>query len=301
MWRRDFQFPPYVYNRGGLEKFLSLQKSSKKLKTVQDKLVTNNYMVRREKAILRGQWEDRISLVPLSPEPHPSIFRSPEKLIFMSATINELDITDLGISDNRKILKLELPSVIPSSRRPVIPLGVAGVSYSSLRTVAPVLVNYIKEIAEFHGAVKGFVHATYSTAAELRRYLSDDPRYIFHTSTDSKRRFDEWLESEDKIFIASGFEEGIDLKGDEFSWQILTRIPWPSLADPAIRKKVEVLGDSWYYWQTLKAVIQAYGRICRDVNDYGVTYVLDSNWDKLIRESGKYNFLPKFFEEAITD
>lgn len=299
LWRRDFQYPPYIYDRKSLEQFLKFTKQTKKVQTIIQKLLTNNYMIKREKGLLRGKWEDRISLIPLFPDPHAALFRSPDKLVFMSATINELDVFDLGISKEAKILKLELPSIIPPARRPVIPLDIGNINYGNLKQMAPRIVEYIKDIANFHTGKKGLVHATYSTAAAIRPLLYDDPRFILHTADDSKRQFELWQESADKIFIASGYEEGIDLLGDEYEWQILTRIPWPSLADPAISKKSSIAGQAWYIWQALKATIQATGRICRDPTDYGVTYILDSNWDRLIKEGTKHRLIPDFFSDIL--
>ena len=301
LWRRDAQFPPYVSDRPTFEEFLTFSNQTKKVKTIRDKLLTNDYMIKREKALLRGNFEDRIALIPLFPDIHNSLFRSPEKLIFMSATINELDIYDLGISKEKRITKFELPSIIPKENRPLIPLNIVKVSINNMNYAATALANSINELANFHRGQKGLVHATYATAAALRPLLGSDSRYLFHTadSIERKAKFDIWRQSEDKIYIASGYEEGIDLKGDEYEWQAITRIPWPSLGDPAIRKKVEITGQHWYIWQALKPTIQATGRICRGADDYGVTYILDSNWDRLISEADKYNLIPDFFKEIL--
>jgi Rad3-related DNA helicase len=124
---------------------------------------------------------------------------------------------------------------------------------------------------------------------------------MFHSKSDAKEVLNKWMTSpasEGKVFIASGFEEGIDLKGSEYEWQAIARVPWPSLADPAVRKKTD-RNERWYIWKTLQKIIQAYGRICRAADDYGVTYVLDEQFEKLIAEAKRFDLIPKYFEEVL--
>jgi len=53
----------------------------------------------------------------------------------------------------------------------------------------------------------------------------------------------------------------------------------------------------WYAMQTASSVIQACGRIVRDMSDHGVTYILDSDFNFLFDRYG-YMF-PKWFQSAM--
>ena len=121
---------------------------------------------------------------------------------------------------------------------------------------------------------------------------------MWHTDIDSKTQLAAWMETGDKILMAAGMGEGLDLKGPEFAWQIIAKIAWPSLPDVAIRKKAEG-SQSWYTWQALKALLQAYGRICRGPTDIGVTYILDSSMERLTAQARKYGLLPKYFLDVL--
>jgi hypothetical protein len=137
---------------------------------------------------------------------------------------------------------------------------------------------------------KGLIHITYNLAEKLSMYL-DNSRLIWHTKEDKMRKYKEFRETtEPKVMIASGLYEGIDLAGDDYKWQVITKIPFPSLAEPAIKFKAEK-DPVWYHWETLKVLIQACGRICRGPTDSGTTYIIDSSWRNLYDRSKKAGLL----------
>lgn len=295
-WRRDIGFPLTTYSRRDFEQFLKGRRDIAASGKLLDKLLTDDYMVKREKAALRGKYEDRIRLIPMSPALHPSISGA-SQIILLSATIHALDLKDLGIGDDKRIVKLELPSAIPAENRPLERAYVGALNQGNISSMAPLLASRIRQISEFHDGQKGLVHTTYQLAELLRPHLIGT-RYLFHTQYDSKDRLAEWLASPDKVFIAAGMDEGLDLLGDEFEWQIITKVQYPSLGDSAIAKKAKE-SEAWYTWSALRKVIQAYGRICRSETDFGVTYILDRSFDRLIENAIRYGLIPKFFREVL--
>jgi Rad3-related DNA helicase len=130
------------------------------------------------------------------------------------------------------------------------------------------------------------IHATYEQARLLETHLTG-PRYLYHTSGDKAAIYRQYRESDPglgKVLVASGMYEGIDLAGDLGEWQCITKVPWPSLGNPAIRYLAEQDPD-WFNWETLRTVIQACGRVCRTPTDYGVTYILDGTFYRLAEDS----------------
>lgn len=147
-----------------------------------------------------------------------------------------------------------------------------------------------------HNREKGLVHATYKQADIMRKHLKSN-RFIFHTPENKKEKYKEFLESSPslgKILVASGMYEGLDLPEDLGRWQVIAKIPWPSLGDPSVAYKAKE-DEEWYEWQTLKDVIQACGRICRTPQDWGVSYILDGSFARL----EKSVLVPKWFREAF--
>jgi Rad3-related DNA helicase len=90
--------------------------------------------------------------------------------------------------------------------------------------------------------------------------------------------------------------EGIDLAYDSGRWQIISKVPWPSLADPAIKYLCK-LDNEWYAWETVKTLLQGCGRICRTPDDFGATYIFDSTFNRLYNENP--NFFPLWFRNSV--
>jgi Rad3-related DNA helicase len=143
---------------------------------------------------------------------------------------------------------------------------------------------------------KGLVHCTYAVAELLRGMLSDNPRYIFHDKFNKNEQLRRFNNSRDGIFIASGLYEGLDLAYDAGRWQVITQVPFPSLDDLAVAERLAQDPD-WYRWQCAKSLLQACGRISRCPDDWGVTFVLDKQFDKFFKNN--QDILPKWFMEAV--
>ena len=90
--------------------------------------------------------------------------------------------------------------------------------------------------------------------------------------------------------------EGIDLPYDAGRWQILAKVPYPSLADPAI-KYMASIDEEYYAWETIKTVLQACGRICRTPEDYGVTYIFDKSFERLYNQNNE--LWPLWFQNSV--
>ena len=140
------------------------------------------------------------------------------------------------------------------------------------------------------------MHATYGMAAQLRTYVQSvagtplgsylASRLVYHDRSDKQLRYQEWRASSPsagKVLVASGMYEGVDLAGDAARWQVLTKVPWPSLGDVAIKYQAEQ-DPEWYAWAAAKLVVQACGRVCRGPEDYGVTYILDRSVHRILEE-----------------
>ena len=114
------------------------------------------------------------------------------------------------------------------------------------------------------------------------------------TREDTIKRF----ESSHKpiILVGAGLKDGVDFKGDKCRYQIMFKMPYPSLAGKQVNIRMHY-DKSWYAYQTIMPLMQAYGRGIRDNEDHCVMYVLDSDFDKLLQQH-KYLF-NEYFLEAI--
>lgn len=318
IWKHDYKYPDGFSYEGLKEWILKLPQNKQKHKKIQLLKQAVSYKVPTHiaqfttekfngKGTRRGFPEERecIKLMPVDISDAPPLLwpgekQGVQKVLLLSATIGPKDIEQLGIG-GRKLLYVDCKHPIPPPNRPILPLDVASVNYNSLRNgVALELANEIEKIAEYHTGEKGVIHATYQLATEFRAHLSSD-RFLFHTRQNKADVYSQFRESDPakgKILIACGMYEGIDLPEDLGRWQVIAKIPWMSLANPAIQHLVD-LDPQWFLWETLKTTIQAAGRICRTPTDYGITYILDSSFRRLM-ENGR-TMVPDWFMDAIQE
>ena len=76
------------------------------------------------------------------------------------------------------------------------------------------------------------------------------------------------------LFATYSYFEGVDLKGDSLTQVILAKLPFgvPNHPQQEILSKI----DGFYEWEAYVRLMQAYGRIMRTKNDYGIFCILDN-------------------------
>ena len=313
LWRHDYLYPSSAYRPAELlawaEKLPPKKKKTVKVEKLLDTLRSRHpqYSVSRAvrefngKGTKRGEPEERdcIVLTPLEVgEQARRLWPSDvKKVILLSATIGRKDIETLGLAGKR-VAYLHSPSPIPPDRRPFVVDDIISVNRSNMERAVDVIADYINSrLLEQHRGERGLVHATYQMSDMLRSKLVDK-RFIFHTRENKKEMYQRYIDSKDGILVACGMYEGVDLPDDLGRWQVITKIPWSSLGDPAIAALAE-RDSEWYLWETAKTVIQAGGRVSRHENDYGVTYCLDSSFMRLYNEG--QHLLPRWFLDCLVD
>lgn len=314
LWRHDYHWPDSISTREELYRWAKGQlsitenKENKVLGMIVDQCEspTPTYVFERSREwwykTKEPQLRDLITMKPLDVSGGPSYFWGShvQKLVLMSATINRKDIEAMGLN-NRRVKYLECGSPIPKRNRPVVIDPVMTIAKTNLHVASEKIVDQIllKYIPKHRGQ-KGIIHATYEMAELIKKKVpaKDLDLFIFHDKNNKASQFKKFLQSSSdsgKILVASGMYEGIDLPGDLGRWQIIAKVPWPSLGDKAILYKATT-DPQWYAWQTLKDLIQASGRVCRGPEDYGITYILDGSFKKLYGDSVD---IPHWFDEAL--
>jgi Rad3-related DNA helicase len=228
-----------------------------------------------------------------------------KKLILMSATISPVDIEALGLS-RRRVRYYECRSPIAPANRPIVFNPITSVNRSSMTTAIPRLMDdIINGIMPNYIGESGVIHCTYQMSALINDELNNNHRYesvrglfMFHDRTNAKRIYDAWRmpHNRGRVLVACGMYEGLDIVQDLGRWQVIAKVPWPSLADPVVKHRADRNQD-WYAWETLKRLIQACGRICRTPTDWGVTYILDSSFYRVYNNNR--NLIPQWWIEAL--
>ena len=301
IWRYQYGWPTSIQSIGDVLAWIeACANPDKKLKKLHAELLTLNLAahIQRCSEMWRGKEErELLKLTPLDVRDEPPILWPPHKvrkIVLMSATIGRPDLECMGLSKKR-VAYIECPSPIPTENRPIIYHPIGNMSYKHQDNSIPVMAKYIKYLLEEYPD-KGLIHCPYSVANKLHPYLVDEERLIWHGREDKQAALGEFLDSEDSVLIASGLYEGIDLSYEEGRWQLITKIPYPSLADPAIRAKMNI-DHSWYAWQAIRTILQASGRICRTESDYGRTIIADSMFEQLYKRNS--DLFPDWWLDAL--
>lgn len=305
IWHHEYHYPSWVKDYRTLYRWVceELERPERtgsitKLVALKMELESNKVKFIFTRGEARWHKEDRDCILasPVDISEEPPIFWPPKvkKIFLLSATINSRDIKALGLS-NRKVYYVNSPSMIPKEQRPCIVEPSLNMSYAHQEKNLPLLAEKLHRLLETNPA-KGVIHAPYALARKLQSIL-DHPRLIYHSTLDKMDRFREFQQSPGTVLVASGLYEGISLDEDLARWQVITKVPWPSLAEPAMEYQAKE--DSEYYANaTIKDIVQTYGRVCRGPKDYGETFIYDSSFVRLFKQY--FYLFPLWFRESVT-
>jgi len=305
LWKHDYEFPSWVRTYATLHKWVTThpmleQRPKLKLLAAELEGLKRKFLIVREMQPYRGEERECLSLKPLDiSNAKPILWPEAKvrKLVFLSATMNWQDLKELGLQKRRTHV-IDLPSPIPAERRPVVLESVGNMSFKYQEETLPKIAAYIQECLETRKG-KGIIHAPYAVAAKLQGLLSH-PRLMSHDRDNKTEMYQAFRAAEgEAVFLASGLYEGIDLAGSDYQWQLVTKVPYPSLAEPVISYRAETDSD-WYLWESLKVVLQACGRICRGADDYGETLLLDSSFGRLIEQARGRGMLPQWWLDSYS-
>lgn len=216
--------------------------------------------------------------------------------LFMTGTLGNHDkfCEWIGI-DPKETYYLYVKSPFPVANRPIIKSYVG--SMSNNRWNNPRNIVKINEIIQKHKNQKGVIHTSSNQQAWfIKKSLNSNKVWVAQGETreDTIRRFEN--SNKPIILVGAGLKDGVDFKGDKCRFQIIFKIPYPSLAGKQVNIRMHY-DESWYNYQTIMPLMQAYGRGIRDMDDYCDCYILDNDFEKLLR---KYKFLfNEYFLEAI--
>lgn len=310
LWRKDYAYPSNVTNYQQLLDWVTKHHrlaTDKKLQILKDELENGRqrYLVEKGFDLYRNEEQECLKMLPLdisNAKPYLWPRNKVQKIIMMSATFSEVDLETLGLT-GRRVIMINTDSPIPVENRPVIYKPIVNSSHAFQDTAVVRLAQWLKEMAVIKQGTKGFVHCTYGMAAKLQQQVRCDSRFVFHDNQNKLSRYHEWRASPPEhglIFIGCGLEEGIDLKGPDYGWQVIAKAQYASLAEPAVRYQAENKPKE-YVWDALRKCAQSCGRICRAVDDYGETYLVDSTFKKLFTQSKSYGMVPLWLDEQIVN
>lgn len=226
------------------------------------------------------------------------LFPYGERVLMMSATILDKRIfcESVGIPIDQ-VAYIEQPSNFPSEHRPIIKRYVGLMTYKNINNTLPALVEEIERILAKYPDRKGIIQTHSEKIAQYIQANIFNPRLTFNKDFRTPL---EMLEEHEKkhgsFIVASGLREGLDLRGELSKIQIFCKVPYPSLGDKRVKRRME-LDHEWYGYQTALMFVQALGRSVRSKHERAVTFMLDSGFGYFYKRYKQ--FIPKYVKDAI--
>jgi Rad3-related DNA helicase len=196
-----------------------------------------------------------------------------------------------------------LTSDFPVEHRPIIIFGVGSMSKRNQESTLPALLLAVEKVVGKHADSRGIIHGhSYDLCDKIFQRLSGTVhagRLIFPRKADEREAACELHASmPGGVLITPSMTEGFDFKDDMARWQIIPKVPYPSLGDRQVKAKADQ-DPEWYSCETVKAIVQTCGRVVRSTEDHAVTYILDDDFWTLMRKAD-YMF-PQWFVDAVKD
>jgi ATP-dependent DNA helicase DinG len=220
-------------------------------------------------------------------------------VVLMSGTILDPNLfCELNGIDINDVSYIKLNMNFPVSNRPIYYMPIGKMSYTNKEKCWQDMKPYIEKILKKYEGKKGIFHCgNFEIQDWMIRDFGKNKRFIFATSENRQESIDKHMNSpDDTILVSPSMAQGIDLKDDLGRFQVILKMPYPSLASKVNKTRFEN-NPKWYSWATILDLVQSYGRIIRSDMDYGDTIILDECFSDIMRNSS--NLLPKYFTDAV--
>lgn len=220
-----------------------------------------------------------------------SFFDCAKHVILMSATIIDAPnfARRLGINDYEYI---EVANTFDSKKSPIYcKVAKYNLNYNNIDNNLPKVITQIEKICNHYNDKKGIIHTHSFKITELiQKKLKNNKRFLYREPGVNNEKLIELHENNSKptVVVSPSLTFGTDLKDDLGRFQIIVKLPYPSLASKKIKTLFE-RDKAWYANKMLNALVQACGRCTRHKDDYSDTFILDGqilqvlkmNWTKL--------------------
>ena len=217
------------------------------------------------------------------------------KRMYMSATIGEAK-TFAKNNSFTSYKAIKLPIVFDYTNSPIFYVPDYKMSFKEKDTSFPRVIEMIEGILKMYSGKRGIIQTgSYSFAKQLFEKIK--PEYkkrllLYEDSAGKQDNLETFKFSTDKVLVGPSLIEGLSLNDDLCRFQIIMKIPYPSLADKFIAAKQQ-FNPPWYSETASISMLQGVGRGVRNESDWCVTFILDGCFANLLNMTG-YMFPPEF-------
>lgn len=278
------------YIQGEVSRLNNLRLIIDQIDTVLDNWVNCKYIVVKD--------NDNITITPLYIDTlAEQLFSYANKVVFLSSTVYDANcfVKTLGI---KKFEYIEHPGVFDSDKSPIYAPSVVSLNHNNLDQTLPIVIKQIQEICELYPDSKGLIHTHTNaiTQAIQRKIKSNRLLYKTDNFTNDHLLYEHKSSSKPTVIVSPSLAFGTDLPDDLCRFQIIVKLPYPSLGN----KRVNILAkdsSDWYQSKMFTKLIQMCGRGTRNEFDYCDTFILDGNFIRVSTDN--WNKLPLFFKDRL--
>ena len=158
--------------------------------------------------------------------------------------------------------------------------------------------NDLELIFNQHKNQKGVVHtSSFENANIIREKFQENYNIITYDSINRLAIIDYFVhEEKPSILVGPSLTEGLNLYDDLCRFQVIFKLPFPSLADNWQKILFEKFPEI-YHNSTLTTILQSLGRGIRHEADWCTTYIIDGTFSYFSKSNRE--FIPDFIYERI--
>ena len=205
----------------------------------------------------------------------------------MSATIGSPE----SYAKNHAISNYEyisIPSTFKFENSPIFYVPDYKMSYKEKEYSFPKVVDLISATVKMYAGKRGIIQTgSYKFAQDLYERVPSDVRrrmVLYNGSAEKNQSIEFFKNCKDKILVGPSLIEGLNFSDDLCRFQIIMKIPYPSLADKFVSRKKDI-SPKWYSDETAISILQGVGRGIRHENDWCVTFIFDGCFHYLAQSS----------------
>jgi Rad3-related DNA helicase len=223
-----------------------------------------------------------------------------EYILMMSATICGVQqfAKEIGLSDFKYLYS---NSIIPAKNRPVYKHLIGHINFKNKDELLPKFVTYMDKLIDditknWELPQNGIIHTISKANATFIYENSKYKKNMIIPTKDQLLNLESLYKNENKILVAYNMLEGVDLRDEMSRFQIFPKLPYGNLGDAWIESKMK-WDEFWYARDCIIKLVQGSGRSIRSEEDWALTFILDSNFDRLLNH--KKDLFPQWYLDAI--
>ena len=229
-------------------------------------------------------------------------------VLAMSATVLSVDewMESCGVEE-AGVVRVDSP--FPVENRPVLYVPAGDMKRATWERDMGGMVETVQEILDTHPNDAVLIHATsYAVAKATATGIEGKVREMGRAlvTHDGAKTRDEALaryiglaeKGQAPVIVSPSLDRGVDLPGDLCRVQIVMKVPFPNMGDRQVSERLHMPGgQTWYTANTARTIVQMTGRGVRSVDDHAVTYVLDRQFPRWMKQAK--SMLPQWWVDGV--